>query len=100
MQRAVAVLFGRGDVVVKLVGNIAPQAMDYAQYGVTIAHRGHQNTHRANVIYLWKRDALALHFAPDAVNVFGPPAHRTFNTGFFQLTAQPLQQLVDIFLAR
>lgn len=71
MQRLVAVLLGVGDVVVELVGHVMPARVDDAQHRVAVAHLGHQDTHRADVVDLGEVDALALHLPPDRVDVLG-----------------------------
>ena len=75
MQRLVAVFLGVGNVVVKLVGNVVPAGVDNPQYGVAVGDFRHQNTHGAHVVYLGEIDPLALHFAPDGVDMLGPAAH-------------------------
>src|SRR5690606_36874397 len=91
VKRAVAVLFGRGNIVIRLVGDIAPKAVNNTQYRVTLAHARNQNAHGANIVYLGKWNAFALHFAPDTVDMFGAAIYRTLDARLFQLTAQQLQ---------
>ena len=85
MQRAVAVLFRVGDVIVEFFRDMAPQGVDDAQRGVAIAHFGHQHPHGTHVIDLAEGQTLALHFAPDGIDVFGPAADVRINPGGFQL---------------
>ncbi len=70
VQRAVTVLLRARDIIVELIGDVAPQPVHQSQRRVTIADFGHQYPHRANIVYLREADTLVLHFAPDAVDVF------------------------------
>ncbi len=71
MQRLVAVLLGVGDIVVEFVGHMMPARMHDTEGGVAVGDFGHQNAHRAHVVDLGEIDALALHLAPDRVDMLG-----------------------------
>jgi hypothetical protein len=85
VQRAVAVFLGVGDVVVELLGDVPPQGVDDAQRGVAVAHFRDQHAHGAHVVDLAEGQALALHFAPDRIDVFGPAADVGVDAGGLQL---------------
>ena len=99
MQRAIAVFLGVGNVVVELVGNVPPKAVNYPKSGVAITHLRHQNPHCAHVVYLTEIDALALHLPPDRVDMLGPTGNVGMNRRFFQCLAQLRHYRVDIFLS-
>lgn len=69
VQRLVAVLLGIGNVVVELVGHMVPARVHQSQHGVAIGQRRHQDAHGAHVVDLGEIDALALHLAPDRIDV-------------------------------
>ncbi len=54
---------------------MVPARVDDTQYGVAVGDFRHQNTHGAHVVYLGKIDPLALHFAPNGVDMLSSPAH-------------------------
>ncbi len=95
VQRAIAVFLGVGDVVVKLLGNMPPQGVDDTQRGVAVAHFRHQHAHGAHIVDLAERQALALHFAPDGIDVLGTAADVGFDTGGLQLGAQLVHHVGD-----
>ncbi|RMO84044.1 hypothetical protein ALQ33_05543 [Pseudomonas syringae pv. philadelphi] len=99
MQRAIAVFLGVGDVVVELFGNMPPQGMHDAQRGVAIAHFRDQHAQRTHVVDLAKRQALALHFAPDGIDVFGSAADVSGHAGGLQLVVELRHDLADETLA-
>ena len=84
VQRAVAVLFRVGDVVVEFFRDVPPQGVDDAQRGVAVAHFRHQHAHRTHVVDLAEFQTLALHFAPDRIDVFGPAADVGIDAGGLQ----------------
>jgi hypothetical protein len=98
VQRAVAVLLGVGDVVVELLGDVPPQGVDDAQRGVAVAHFRDQHAHGAHVVDLAEFQALALHFAPDRIDVFGPAADVGVDGGL-QLVLQLVHHVADEALA-
>ncbi len=75
MQRLIAVLLGVGDVIVELVGHVMPAGMHDPQRCVAVGNVRHQNTHGAHIVDLGKIDALALHLAPDRVDMLDPAVH-------------------------
>ncbi len=95
VQRAIAVFLGVGDVVVELLGNVPPQRMDDAQRGVAIAHFRHQHAHGAYVVDLAEVQTLALHFAPDGIDVLGATADVGLDAGRLQLGAQLAHHVAD-----
>lgn len=99
VQRAVAVLFRVGDVVVELFRDVPPQRVDDAQRGVAIAHFRHQHAHRTHVVDLAELQTLALHFAPDRIDVFGPAADVGIDAGGLQFGLQLIHHITDEPLA-
>ena len=72
MQRAVVVALGLGDIIVELGRDRRPELVHEAERCVTIGDVVHQHAHRAHVVQLAERHALALHLLPDAVDVLRP----------------------------
>ena len=75
VQRLVAIGFGPGDVVVKLVGHRIEMIMHPAQRGVAVWHGGHHDAQRPDVVHLVKPQRFAAHLFNDTVNVFGAALH-------------------------
>ena len=98
VQRAIAILFGVGNVVVKLVRDMPPQAMDYSQCGITVTHLRHQNTNGAHVIDLTEVDAFTLHLPPDGVDMLGTAGNVAKNGRFFQRSTHLRHDSIDVFL--
>ena len=96
VQRAVAIFLGVGDVVVELLGNVPPQGVHDTQGGVAVAHLRHQHAYCAHVVDLAELQALALHLAPDRIDVFRPAADVGLDAGGFQLLAQMGHGVVDV----
>jgi hypothetical protein len=71
VQGLVHVALGGGDVVVELLGDMPPEAMDQAQGGIAIRNAVDQDPHRAQIEDLLDVHALALHLAPDAMDMLG-----------------------------
>ncbi|MNH00628.1 hypothetical protein D3C79_598270 [compost metagenome] len=95
VKRAVAVLLGVGDVVVELFGDVPPEGVDDAQRGVAVAHFRDQHAHRAHVVDLAELQTLALHFAPDRIDVFGPAADVGLDPGGQQFVLQLVHHIAD-----
>ena len=70
-----------------------PQTVHQAQGGVTILYLGHEDTHRPNIVHLGETDSLALHFAPDTVNVLGTALYLNFQPGVVQRQRQLVSSL-------
>ncbi|VTS20737.1 Uncharacterised protein [Streptococcus dysgalactiae subsp. equisimilis] len=99
MQRAVAVFFGVGDVVVEFLGNVPPQGMHDAQRGIAVAHLRNQHADGANVVDLAEIQALALHLAPDGVDVLRPSAEVGLHAGGGQGLLELAHHVGDVLLA-
>ena len=99
VQRAIAVFLGVGDVVVELLGDVPPQGVDDTERGVAVAHFRHQHAHGAHVVDLAEGQALALHFAPDRIDVLGAAADVGVDAGSLQLGAQLAHHVGDETLA-
>src|SRR6056297_681609 len=72
MQRAITVLLRIGNIIIKLVGNIAPQTVDQPQRGVAVADLRNHDTQSTDIIDLGEADTLALHFPPYTVYMLRP----------------------------
>ena len=90
VQRLVAVAFGPGDVIVKLLDQRGEAAVHPAQGGVAIGHAVHHHPHRADVKHLVKGQRFAAHFFDNAVDVFGPPVYLGGDVLAQQLALQAL----------
>ena len=99
VQRAVAVFLGVGDIVVEFLGDVPPQRVDDTQRGVAVAHFRHQHAHRTHVVDLAEGQALALHFAPDGIDVLGAAADVGVHAGSLQLRTQLAHHVADKALA-
>ena len=69
VQRAVVVVLGRGDVVVELAGDVRPPSVHEAERRVAVGNGIDHDPHREHVHDLLELQRLALHLAPDAVDV-------------------------------
>lgn len=99
MQRAIAVFLGVGDVVVEFLGNVPPEGMHDAQRGVAVAHLRNEHAHGANVVDLAEVQALALHLAPDRIDVFRPSAEIGLYAGGRESFLQLAHHVGDVLLA-
>ncbi|MNS89134.1 hypothetical protein D3C72_1231380 [compost metagenome] len=73
--------------------------MDDAERGVAVAHFRHQHAHGTHVIDLAELQTLALHFAPDRIDVFGPAADVGIDAGGLQFVFQLAHHVADEALA-
>jgi hypothetical protein len=96
VQRAIKIVLGRGDVVVELARNVRPQSVHDTQHGVAIGDGGDQHAHRSNIVELIERQLLALHFAPDAVDVLWPAGDLALDVCLRQFRAQQLDHFADV----
>ena len=76
MNRAVLVILRGRDVIVEFAGNVVPQGVHHAQRRIALLDRFDHDPHRAHVKQLVERELLALHFAPDAVDMLRTPVYR------------------------
>ena len=77
MQRLIAIRLRQTDVVLKPSRNRAKRVVHHSQGAVTRLHAGRRNPKGCHVVDLVERLLLALHFAPDAIEMFGPTTHLT-----------------------
>ncbi len=74
--------------------------MHHAQRGVAVLDRADHDAYRAHVEQLLERELLALHLAPDAVDVLGPAVDcGGRDAGLAQLALQQLAHVGDVALA-
>ena len=99
MQGLVTVFLRVGNVIVELIGDVAPQRVDNTQCGVTVANLRNQDTYGANIVNLGKVDALAAHLSPDAVDVLGTSGQLALNAIGFQFGLQGLNYPLDVTVA-
>ena len=100
MQRPVAVGFRLGDVVVEFPCEGRPEVVHQPQRCVTVLDALDEDTHRANVVERIDARVLAAHLVPDAVNVLRSAGEIGSNGMRFQLTAQHLDDALDVSFAR
>ena len=72
VQRLVLVAFRARDVVVKLTGDVRPQRVHDTKRRITGGEIIDQHAQRAHVVEFGKFQPLALHLAPDRIDVFRP----------------------------
>ncbi len=99
VQGLVAVGFGFGNVVVKLLGHRREVAVHPAQGSITVRHAGHDDAQRTDVVHLRKSQRLAAHFLDNAVNVFGPSLHGGNDALRLEFGFDALAQLPDLVFA-
>ena len=100
VDRAVLIVLGRGDVVVELAGQIAPQAVHHAERRVAVGDRLDHDAHRAHVVELLEGELLALHFSPDAVDMLRATVDLRADARRRQLGLQLGADLIDVLFAR
>ncbi len=88
VQGPVEVLLGIGDVVVELSGDMTPQAVHDTEGCIAVFFLINQDTHRPHVEHLVEIDLLALHLAPDAVDMLGTAGNRCLDSGFCHFSIQ------------
>ena len=89
MQRLIAIRLRQADVVLEPSGDRAKRVMHHGQGAITRFHTGRNDAKGCHVVDLVERLLLALHFAPDAIEMFGPSTHLT------ALKAGALQPLIQ-----
>ena len=75
VQGLVVIVLRIRDVVVELAGQVGPHIVHDAERRITLRHGINQYAYRADVEDLAKRRVLALHLAPDAVDVLWPSGY-------------------------
>ncbi len=95
VQGAVVVLLRVRDVVVELATEVGPQVVHDAEGGVAVLDVVHEDADRADVEQALEPAILALHLAPDAVDVLRPAGHLRHDPGRRELTAQDALDLLD-----
>ena len=79
MQRLLTILFRVGNIIIKCVGNIAPESVCDAQGGIAILYLRLQNADGTGVVHLGETNTRALDFARDTVDMFRAPAQLRVN---------------------
>ena len=75
VQRLVAVGFGQADVVLKATWDGPEGVMHHGEGAVAGFHRWSHDPHRRHIKDFVELLLLALHLAPDAIEVFGSSHH-------------------------
>ena len=88
VQRLVVIVLGVGDVIVEFTRQIGPQVVHGPEGGITILDRVDKDADCTNVIEILQTAILALHFAPDAVDMFRPARNFGFYALFLELRLQ------------
>src|SRR5690606_8192488 len=99
MQGAVAVALRRRDVVVELAGDVRPETMDDAERGIAVRDGVDEDPDRTQIVELLERQALALHLAPDAVEVLRPAGHARADPGLLERGRDDRDHVLDVALA-
>ena len=99
VQTFIAVAFGVGDVIVELAGNGLPEAVDDTQRGVTLGDCIDQNPHGADVKQPVEAEFFLHHFFVNGVDVFRAAGNFEVNVVFFELRAQDVEEVFDVFEA-
>ena len=99
MNALVTVLFGHSNVVIELAGYVRPSAVNNAQRCVTTGEIIDNNPHRPDVVDIIQGNALRLHFAPDAENVFRPALDPCRNASLGELPLYHLHQFGNLLFA-
>ena len=69
VNRLIAVRLWIGDVIVKLFFDMGPAAVDDTQGSVAVLDLVHDHAYRTHIVELAKRQMLALHLAPNRVDM-------------------------------
>ena len=85
VQRLVSVGFGDGDVILELARYRLVGVMNHTEYAVAVIDRANNDPDGENIAHLRHRHPPRAHLAVDAVNIFFPTLHRTFDSSFGQL---------------
>ena len=101
VQRPVAVRLGVGDVVVELAGDMRPQPVHGAERRIALGLGVHEHAQRPQVEQLLDAglldaERLALHLAPDAVDVLGAAGHLGIDPLAPEPGADPAHGLLDV----
>ena len=99
MNRLITIRFRRGNIVVKLFGNMLEVSMHGTQRRVAILQSLGNDPHRPDIKQLLEGQALFLHLFPDAVDVFWPPVNLGFDVFVIEEILQRAHHVVDIFRA-
>ena len=75
MERLVAVRLGQTDVILEPSGNRPEGVVHHRKRPIAGFHAGRNDPQRRHVVDLVERLLLALHLAPDAVEVLRPATH-------------------------
>jgi len=73
--------------------------MHHAERGIAVAHFRHQDAHRTHVVDLAERDLLALHLAPDGIDVFRAPGDIGLHAHAPQHVFQRGDDILDVLVA-
>ena len=99
VQRAVAVRLGVGDVVIELTRQIAPQPVHDTKRGVALCNRIDEHAQRARVVDFADPDALALHLAPDAVEMLRSARELRVQPGLCECLVEARDRHLDEVIA-
>src|SRR5690606_16529412 len=95
VDRAVAVLLRRRDVVLEATGHGAPVCMDEAERAVAVLDAGADHAKAVEIGELLERYLAVLHLPPDRVGLLFAPGHFGSEIGFRQLRHEILTDLLD-----
>ena len=99
VERLVVVLLGRCDVIVEFTGHVVPATVHETECRVAVGDRADDDAHREHVHDLLEREALALHLAPDAVDVLRAAADLGDDARRAEVAFELASNVVDVALA-
>ena len=96
---AVAILLRQGDVIVELVRNMTPQAMDDPKGRIAVLQLINQHPHRVDIVDLIEPHALRAHLPPDTVDVLRPTGNLRTDARLIKIEGQRADHLIHVLLA-
>src|SRR5690606_10331541 len=79
--------------------DVRPEPVDDAEGGIAVGDGIDEDPDRAQIVELVERQALALHLAPDAVDVLRPARDARANPRLLERVRDDLADLGDVALA-
>src|SRR5437016_6153579 len=100
MQRLIKIRPGNGDVVLEPSGDGAPDMMDHAERGVTVALRISNDADGEQIVNLAETDFLADEFAVNGIQAFDASFELRGNAGLDELCLDGGLDFLEKFLVR
>ncbi len=99
VQRLVEIVLWRSDIVVEFTGDGTPGLVNDGESLVAGQHVGNQHPDGPHVENLIEGKLLALHLAPDAVDMLGPANHRCLDPVLVKDIFKALDQVLHVLVA-